>query len=84
MGTKRMHVWPIVAGALWMLAQSAQGATGVDYAEALRQSRASNDAVIGARLDAQARQLQAEAAHRRKSRAPRSDMLRPYFPKPLP
>ena len=64
MGTKRMHVWPIVAGALWMLAQSAQGATGVDYAEALRQSRASNGAVIGARLDAQARQLQAEAVRR--------------------
>ena len=68
MGTKAMLPRAIAAAALLALAQAAAGVdyaeAGVDYAEALRQVRASAGAVNGARLDFQAKQLQAEALRR--------------------
>lgn len=54
----------IAAVALLALAGNARAADGVDYAEALRRARASAGSVNGARLDFQARQLQAEALRR--------------------
>jgi outer membrane protein TolC len=64
MRVKLIHAWLAAAAAMLTLAPAAHGAAGVDYAEALRQSRASSGAVNGARLDAQAKTLQAEALRR--------------------
>jgi len=54
----------IVAAALLALAQAAHADAGVDYAEAWRRVRATAGSVNGARLDFQAKQLQAEALRR--------------------
>lgn len=54
----------IAAAALLALAQAARADAGVDYAEALRRVRATAGSVNGARLDSQAKQLQAEALRR--------------------
>lgn len=54
----------IAAAVLLALAQAAHADAGVDYAEALRRWRASAGSVNGARLDFQAKQLQAEALRR--------------------
>lgn len=54
----------IAAAALLALAQAAHADAGVDYAEALRWVRSSAGSVNGARLDFQAKQLQAEALRR--------------------
>ncbi|MFC3470825.1 TolC family protein [Massilia oculi] len=49
---------------LLALADAARADTGVDYADALRLARSSAGTVNGARLDLQAKQLQAEALRR--------------------
>lgn len=54
----------ITAAALLALAPAAHADAGLDYAEALRQMRASAGSVNGARLEFQAKQLQAEALRR--------------------
>lgn len=64
MSAKAMVAGIVVAAALLGLAQAAHAEAGVDYAEALRRVRTSAGSVSGARLDFQARQLQAEALRR--------------------
>jgi len=64
MGAKAILTRTTAAAALLALAQAAHAEAGVDYAEALRRVGASAGAVNGARLDFQARQLQAEALRR--------------------
>ena len=74
MKEKLTHLWrPAAAATLALmlahaqahaLAQAEPGAIAVDYAEALRQATAKSGAINGARLDFQARQLQAEAVRR--------------------
>ncbi|QOY96517.1 TolC family protein [Massilia sp. UMI-21] len=54
----------MAAAALLALAGTAHADAGVDYAEALRRLRASAGSVNGARLDFQAKQLQADALRR--------------------
>ena len=54
----------MAATVLLALAQAAHADAGIDYAEALRRVRAAGGAVNGARLDYQAKQLQAEALRR--------------------
>ena len=64
MRVKLIHVWLPAAAAMLALAQAAYGSTAVDYAEALRQARVKSGAINGARLDFQAKQLQADALRR--------------------
>ena len=68
MGVEAVLPRIIAAAALLVLAQpaqaQAQAEAGIDYAEALRQMQASAGSVDGARLDFQAKQLQAEALRR--------------------
>ena len=54
----------MAAAALLALAQAAHADTGIDYAQALHALRTSAGSVSGARLDYQAKQLQAEALRR--------------------
>ena len=54
----------VAAAALLALAPAAQADAGVDYAEALSRMRATAGSVNGARLEFQAKQLQAEALRR--------------------
>ena len=54
----------VAAAALLVLAPAAQADAGVDYAEALSRMRATAGSVNGARLEFQAKQLQAEALRR--------------------
>ena len=54
----------IAAAALLALAPAARADAGLDYAEALREMRAAAGSVNGARLEFQAKQLQAEALRR--------------------
>ena len=67
MTTPSIHAWPIVLAALLVLplpVQCADSGAALDYAEALHQARTGSGALNGARLDFQARQLQAEAVRR--------------------
>ena len=54
----------MTAAALLALVQAAHADTGIDYAQALHALRTSAGSVSGARLDYQAKQLQAEALRR--------------------
>lgn len=64
MNVKAILPGAIAAAALVALTLPARADTGIDYAEALRRMQTSAGAVNGARLDFQARQLQAEALRR--------------------
>ncbi|MBC7455402.1 MAG: TolC family protein [Massilia sp.] len=59
-----IHVWLPAAAAMLTLGPAAYGSPAVDYAEALRQARVKAGAINGARLDFQAKQLQADALRR--------------------